>query len=297
MWWSSAIRQAQTSGSQVSKTPTAELYGASQNRERSRTWDLVTQRNEVQNRQRCSQDRSLGHHSANEVILSWYPLWPHIPEIVVERKVLLLSDRRVRFFSVSDTRASTDRSLSCIESVETKKRAANARPMNVRFWYDQRLGNPIKRTQEFKDLQFIHDNESNSSSADEYEVQMRDQKGTTWTKEIFCLWFVALGSTSLHLLPISYIWPKRYGIAIHHLDKQIWLGISVSFVTIPEFYSAQIWSWIVYIEIKKMISCCFDHRHIKKIIYYLDIIEFQFILIRSTKLFSQWFLTYFHSFF
>ena len=129
VWWSSTIRQAQTSGSQVSKTPAAELYGASQNRERPRIWDFVTQRNEVQNRQRCSQDRSLGHYSANEVILSWTPLCPHIPEIVVERKVLLLSDRRVRFFSASETRTSTDRSLSCIESVETKKRAANAGPI------------------------------------------------------------------------------------------------------------------------------------------------------------------------
>ena len=64
-----------------------------------------------------------------EVILSRTPLWPHIPEIVVERNVLLLSDRRVRFFSVSDNRISTDRSLSCIESVETKKRAANVRPI------------------------------------------------------------------------------------------------------------------------------------------------------------------------
>ena len=129
MWWSSTIRQAQTSGSQVSKTSAAELYGASQNRERPRIWDFVTQRNEVQNRQRCSQDRSLGHCSANEVILSWTPLWPYILEIVLERKVLLLSDRRVRFFSVSDTRTSTDRSLSCIKCVETKKRAANARPI------------------------------------------------------------------------------------------------------------------------------------------------------------------------
>ena len=42
VWWSSTIRQAQTSGSQVSKTPTAELYGASQNREWQRIWDLVT---------------------------------------------------------------------------------------------------------------------------------------------------------------------------------------------------------------------------------------------------------------
>ena len=262
VWWSSTIRQAQTSGSQVSKTPTAELYGASQNRERPRIWDFVTQRNEVQNRQRCSQDRSLGHCSANEVILSWTLLWPYILEIVLERKVLLLSDRRVRFFSVSDTRTSTDRSLSCIKCVGNKEESGKRSSNNVRFWYEQRLVNPIKRRQEFKDLQFHHDNESNSSSADEYEVQMRDEKGTTWTKEIFFLFFVALESTSLHLLPTSYLWLKRYGIAIHHLDIQIWLEISVSFVTIPEFYSAQLWSWIVYIDIKKMKSCCFDHRHI-----------------------------------
>ena len=163
------------------------------------------------------------------------PLWPHILQIVVERKVLLLSDRRVRFFSVSDIRTSTDRSLSCIESVETKKRAANARPIMFDSWYEQRLGNPIKRRQEFKDLQFRHDNESNSSSADEYEVQNERRERHVLDEgdllSLACCAGVDESTSPFYFVSMTEQIRKRHP----PLDIQIWLEISVSFVTTPEF--------------------------------------------------------------
>ena len=207
--------------------------------------------------------------------MSRVPLWPHIPEIVVERRVLLLSDRRVRFFSVSDTRTSTDRSLSCIESVETKKRAANARPIMFdsdtnRDWVISSSGGKNSKTC----------NTSTTSKAippvlTSTKSKWETRKARPGRRRPFCLFFVALGSTSLHLHPTSYLWTKRYGSVIHHLDIQIWQEISVSFVTIPEFYSAQLWSWIVYIEMEKLLSYCFDHR--RKIYIYIFIYLFIYL--------------------
>ena len=257
-------------------TPTAELRGAHPNRERRKNSDLVTQIYEVQSRKRCSQIRALGHYLANEVILSRGPLLPHIPESVVERRILLLSDRHVRFFSVSDTRISTDRSLSCIESVETKKRAANACPIMFDSDTNKDWGISSSGDKNSKTCNISTTTKAIPPVLTSTKSKWETRKARPGRRRPLVFFFVAMGSTSLHLHPTSYLWPKRYGSVIHHLDIQIWQEISVSFVTIPEFYSAQLWSWIMYIALKKLISYCFDHRRDIYIYIYLFIYLFEY---------------------
>ena len=234
-------------------TATAELHGAPQNRERPRIWDLVTQGNEVQSRQRCSQIWSLRHYLANEVVLSRGPLLPHIPEIVVERKVLLLSDRRIRFFSVSDTWTSTDRSLSCIESVETKKRAANARP--IMFDSDTN-----------RDWEISSSGDKNSKTSNSPTTTKAIPPVLTSTKS---KWETRKARPGRRRSFVSCLlrWERRVYISIllRIYDRKIRKRHPPSGHTDMtrdlRVFCAQLWSWIVYIEMKKMISYCFDHRH------------------------------------
>ena len=275
-------------------TPTAELRGAHPNRERLKIWDLVTQINEVQSRKRCSQIRSLGHYLANEVILSRGPLLPHIPEIVVERRILLLSDRRVRFFSVSDNRISTDRSLSCIENVETKKRAANVRPImfdadtNIDWWISS-SGDKNSKT-------------SNSSTTTKAIPPVLTSTKSKWEtrktrpdrRRPFVSFLLSWGRRVYISIPLR-IYDRRDTEAsstcsTYRYEKRspCLSSRSLNFILLSFDHELCILKWRNWYLTASIIDVIF--------FFFLNILEFQLIFIRSTELFFAVILDLFSQF-